>query len=70
MNRVRGSDVISWAGKNTVNGLVYGNGGINVGPRCCKQNAYTRSGNPPTDKRAQVDFCWNILLCANEQHLL
>ena len=28
MSRVTDTDVISWAGKNTVNGLVYGNGGI------------------------------------------
>ena len=28
MDRIRDTDVISWAGKNIVNGLVYGNGGI------------------------------------------
>ena len=32
MSRVTDTDVISWAGKNTVNGLVYGNGGIKCWP--------------------------------------
>ena len=31
MERVRDTDVISWAGKNEINGLVYGNGVLSVG---------------------------------------
>ena len=60
MDRVRGSDVISWAGKNTINGLVYGNGGIKCWPVDVVNKMRTHEAAPITDKRAQVDFCWNI----------
>ena len=30
MSKIRQMDVISWAGKNEVNGLVYGNGGTHA----------------------------------------
>jgi len=60
MDRVRGSDVISWAGKNTINGLVYGNGGIKCWPVDVVNAMRTHEAAPETDKRAQVDFCWNI----------
>ena len=32
MSSIKETDVISWAGKNAVNGLVYGNGGIKCWP--------------------------------------
>ena len=60
MNLVDDSDVISWAGKNGVNGLVYGNGGIKCWPKTVVMNMKTHENAPTDDPRAQVDFCWNI----------
>lgn len=60
MNKIRDTDVISWAGKNTINGLVYGNGGIKCWPKDVVMNMQTHENAPAGDKRAQVDFCWNI----------
>ena len=60
MSKIRDNDVISWAGKNEVNGLVYGNGGIKCWPKDVVMNMRTHEAAPEGDKRAQVDFCWNI----------
>ena len=60
MDRVREADVISWAGKNITNGLVYGNGGIKCWPKDVVNNMRTHENAPAGDARAQVDFCWNI----------
>ncbi len=60
MDRIRSADVVSWAGKNTVNGLVYGNGGIKCWPVDVVNRMRTHEAAPANDKRAQVDFCWNI----------
>ena len=60
MKKIRDTDVISWAGKNTVNGLVYGNGGIKCWPKEVVYGMQTHENAPAGDKRAQVDFCWNI----------
>lgn len=60
MSRIGELDVISWAGKNTINGLVYGNGGIKCWPKEVVYNMKTHESAPAEDKRAQVDFCWNI----------
>ena len=60
MSRIRDTDVISWAGKNTINGLVYGNGGIKCWPKEVVYNMKTHESAPADDPRAQVDFCWNI----------
>ena len=60
MDKVGGSDVISWAGRNEINGLVYGNGGIKCWPVHVVNNMRTHEAAPEDDKRAQVDFCWNI----------
>ena len=53
-------DVISWAGKNIVNGLVYGNGGIKCWPKHVVEQMRTHEAAPEEDAQAQVDFCWNI----------
>ena len=53
-------DIISWAGKNAVNGLVYGNGGIKCWPVHVVERMRTHEAAPESDKRAQVDFCWNM----------
>lgn len=60
MSRVGPNDVISWAGKNEINGLVYGNGGIKSWPKHVVMGMQTHESAPANDKRAQVDFCWNI----------
>jgi len=60
LDEVDRSDVISWAAKNEINGLVYGNGGIKCWPRHVINNMRTHEAAPENDKRAQVDFCWNI----------
>ena len=60
MDKIRDVDVVSWAGKNTVNGLVYGNGGIKCWPVDVVNRMRTHEAAPANDKRAQVDFCWNI----------
>jgi hypothetical protein len=60
MDRIGNIDVISWAGKNEINGLVYGNGGIKCWPKDVVLSMQTHENAPPGDKRAQVDFCWNI----------
>jgi|TARA_B100001094_G_scaffold21416_2_gene18098 hypothetical protein len=60
MERIKDTDVISWAGKNAVNGLVYGNGGIKCWPVDVVNKMRTHEAAPESDKAAQVDFCWNI----------
>lgn len=60
MDKIRSNDVISFAAKNVVNGLVYGNGGIKMWPVDVVNAMRTHEAAPESDKRAQVDFCWNI----------
>jgi hypothetical protein len=60
MDKVGANHVISWAGKNMVNGLVYGNGGIKCWPVHVVNGMRTHEAAPEGDKAAQVDFCWNI----------
>jgi hypothetical protein len=60
MSRISNVDVISWAGKNHINNLVYGNGGIKCWPKSVVMNMRTHENAPSNDPRAQVDFCWNI----------
>jgi len=60
LDKIGRNDVISWAAKNEINGLVYGNGGIKCWPRHVIENMRTHEAAPANDKRAQVDFCWNI----------
>ena len=60
MDKIQPNHVISFAAKNKVNGLVYGNGGIKMWPVHVVNKMRTHEAAPVTDKRAQVDFCWNI----------
>ena len=60
LDKISDTDVISWAGKNTINGLVYGNGGIKSWPKKVVNQMRTHEAAPENDARAQVDFCWNI----------
>ena len=53
------SSVISWAGKNIINGLIYGNGGLKCWPKEYVLNMRTHENADPNNIHAQVDFCWN-----------
>ena len=52
--------VISWTAKNTINGLMYGNGGIKCWPKEYVLNMKTHENADPNNVHAQVDFCWDI----------
>ena len=60
MDKIGRSDVISWAAKNEINGLVYGNGGIKCWPKHVVERMRTHEAAPANNPAAQVDFCWNI----------
>jgi len=60
MSAIGKNDVISWAAKNQVNGLVYGNGGIKSWTKHLVENMRTHEAAPENNRQAQVDFCWNI----------
>ena len=51
--------VISWCGKNIINGLVYGNGGIKCWPKEYVLAMKTHENATSDNKEAQVDFCWD-----------
>ena len=52
--------VISWAGRNAVNGLMYGNGGIKCLPKDFVLRMRTHENADPNNAHAQVDFCWDV----------
>lgn len=54
------SSVISWTARNQINGLMYGNGGIKCWPKEFVLNMRTHENADPSNKHAQVDFCWDI----------
>ncbi len=60
MDIIRKNDVVSWSGKNQINGLVYGNGGVKCWPKHVVETMRTHEAAPENDTHAQVDFCWNI----------
>lgn len=51
--------VISWAGYNVINGLMYGNGGLKLWPKEYVLGMKTHENAPADDPNAQVDFCWD-----------
>jgi hypothetical protein len=51
--------VISWCGKNEINGLMYGNGGLKCWPKEYVLNMRTHENADPDNGHAQVDFCWD-----------
>ena len=51
--------VISWCGRNEINGLMYGNGGLKCWPRDYVLNMKTHENADPNNVHAQVDFCWD-----------
>ena len=52
------SDVLSWSGKNVINGLVYGNGGVKLWPK--KVVEQMRTHEAVDGGAGAVDFCWDI----------
>tara|TARA_A100001035_G_C27758626_1_gene490082 strand:- start:679 stop:1596 length:918 start_codon:yes stop_codon:yes gene_type:complete len=52
--------VISWCGKNSINGLMYGNGGLKCWPKEYVLNMRTHENADPNNEAAQVDFCWDL----------
>jgi len=48
--------VYSWCGENTVNGLIYGNGGVKLWHKDFVRQMQTHEA--AEHDRAQVDFCW------------
>jgi hypothetical protein len=48
--------VYSWLGRNKLNGLLYGNGGLKIWKRDFILNMKTHEASD--SDRAQVDFCW------------
>jgi hypothetical protein len=52
--------VISWCGKNVINGLLYGNGGLKCWPKEYVLNMRTHENADPDNPHAQVDFCWDL----------
>jgi len=54
---VNSQRVISWAAKNVVNGLVYGNGGIKSWP--VKLVMEMETHECANSSKNKVDFCWN-----------
>ena len=48
---------LSWCGKNIINGLVYGNGGLKCWTRDFVQDMKTHE--VAEDDKSQLDFCWN-----------
>lgn len=48
--------VYSWCGRNSINGLRYGNGGIKLWKKDFVLNMKTHENSE--SERAQVDFCW------------
>ena len=53
------NSVISWCGKNAINSLVYGNGGLKCWPKDYVLNMKTHENADANNKHAQVDFCWD-----------
>jgi hypothetical protein len=51
--------VISWCGRNEINGLMYGNGGLKCWPKKYVLNMRTHENADPKNAHAQVDFCWD-----------
>jgi len=52
--------VISWTGRNIINGLEYGNGGLKCWPKEYVLNMRTHENADPDNAHAQVDFCWDL----------
>jgi hypothetical protein len=61
------STVFSWPSRNSINGLLYGNGGIKCWPRQAIFNMRTHENAEPGVETTQVDFCWQLRYLAIDQ---
>lgn len=52
--------IVSWAARNTINGLIYGNGGIKCWPKDVVLNMRTHEAADPRNKQSQIEFCWDL----------
>ena len=52
--------VISWSGKNDVNGLVYGNGGLKCWPKHVVENMRTHEASNILSPKSLIEFCWDV----------
>lgn len=51
--------VFSWCGKNIINGLVYGNGGLKCWTKDFVLNMKTHENSDPNDSENVVEFCFD-----------
>lgn len=51
--------VFSWAGKNAVNGLIYGNGGLKCWTKDFVLNMKTHENSDPNDSESVLEFCFD-----------
>lgn len=51
--------VFSWAGRNSVNGLIYGNGGLKCWTKDFVLNMKTHENSNPSDTESIVEFCFD-----------
>jgi len=51
--------VFSWAGKNEVNGLIYGNGGLKCWTKDFVLNMKTHENSDPNDHESVLEFCFD-----------
>ena len=51
--------VFSWCGRNAVNGLVYGNGGLKCWTKDFVLNMKTHENSDPDDAESVVEFCFD-----------
>lgn len=52
------ASVFSWGGRNVVNGLIYGNGGLKCWPTDIIKNMRTHESSD--EEGSKVDFCWDL----------
>jgi hypothetical protein len=51
--------VFSWCGRNAVNGLIYGNGGLKCWTKDFVLNMKTHENSDPNDAESVVEFCFD-----------
>jgi hypothetical protein len=51
--------VFSWCGKNAINGLIYGNGGLKCWTKDFVLNMKTHENSDPDDSESVVEFCFD-----------
>jgi len=51
--------VFSWCGKNAINNLIYGNGGLKCWTKDFVLNMKTHENSDPTDTESVVEFCFD-----------